>query len=75
MLTGQFRMRALSIPAGSWASTPSQRIQLKARIDLGDQTAESIPFEVISTAIFSDVTGLVRLSVGSKQKLEPVRLF
>ena len=33
------------------ASTPPWRIRLKARVDLGDQTAEFIPFEVIRTAI------------------------
>jgi len=33
--------------------TPSRRIRLKARVDLGDQTAEFIPFEVISTAILT----------------------
>ena len=33
--------------------TPSQRILLKARVDLGDRTAEFIPFEVISTAILT----------------------
>jgi hypothetical protein len=31
--------------------TPPWRIWLKARVDLGDQTAEFIPFEVIRTAI------------------------
>ena len=30
---------------------PPWRIQLKARVDLGDQTAKFIPFEVIRTAI------------------------
>ena len=34
-------------------STPSRRIRLKARVDLGDQTAQFIPFEVISTAILT----------------------
>ena len=33
--------------------TPSRRIRLKARIGLGDQTVEFIPFEVISTAILT----------------------
>ena len=33
--------------------TPSRRIRLKACVDLGDQTAEFIPFEVISTAILT----------------------
>jgi len=28
--------------------TPSRRIRLKARVDLDDQTAEFMPFEVIS---------------------------
>ena len=32
-------------------TTPSCQLRLKARVDLGDQTAEFIPFEVISTAI------------------------
>ena len=31
-------------------STPPWRIRLKAHVDLGDQTAEFIPFEVIRTA-------------------------
>jgi hypothetical protein len=34
-------------------STPSCKLRLKARVDLGDQTAELIPFEVISTAILT----------------------
>jgi hypothetical protein len=34
-------------------STPPWRIRLKARVDLGDQTAEFIPFEVIRTAILT----------------------
>jgi hypothetical protein len=33
--------------------TPSRRTWLKARVDLGDQTAEFIPFKVISTAILT----------------------
>ena len=34
--------------------TPPRRIRLKARVDLGDdQTAEFIPFKVISTAILT----------------------
>jgi hypothetical protein len=33
--------------------TPSCQPRLKARVDLGDQTAEFIPFEVISTAILT----------------------
>jgi hypothetical protein len=33
--------------------TPPCQLQLKARVDLGDQTAEFIPFEVIRTAIFN----------------------
>jgi hypothetical protein len=32
-------------------NTPSWRIRLKARVDLGDQAVEFIPFEVISTDI------------------------
>ena len=36
--------------------TPSWRIRLKARVDLGDQTAEFIPFGVISTAILAYFT-------------------
>ena len=35
------------------APTPSRRIRLKARVDLGDQTAEFMPFEVIRTAILT----------------------
>ena len=34
-------------------TTPSWRIRLKARVDLGDQTAEFIPFGVISTTILT----------------------
>ena len=34
-------------------TTPSWRIRLKARVDLSDQTAEFIPFGVISTAILT----------------------
>ena len=34
-------------------TTPSCQLRLKARVDLGDQTAEFIPFEVISTAILT----------------------
>ena len=33
--------------------TPPRGIRLKACVDLGDQTAEFIPFEVISTAILT----------------------
>ena len=33
-----------------FTATPSCQPRLKARVDLGDQTAEFIPFEVISTA-------------------------
>jgi len=33
--------------------TPSWRIRLKARVDLGDQTTEFMPFEVICTAILT----------------------
>ena len=35
------------------AYTPSWRIRLKARVNLGDQTAEFMPFEVIRTAILT----------------------
>jgi hypothetical protein len=35
------------------ACTPSCQLRLKARVDLGDQTAEFILFEVISTAILT----------------------
>ena len=35
------------------SSTPPRRIRLKACVDRGDQTAEFIPFEVISTAILT----------------------
>ena len=38
---------------GEARCTPSRRIRLKARVDLGDQTAEFIPFEVIITAILT----------------------
>jgi hypothetical protein len=34
-------------------TTPPWRIRLKARVDLSDQTAEFIPFEVIRTAILT----------------------
>ena len=34
-------------------TTPSCQLRLKARVNLGDQTAEFIPFEVISTAILT----------------------
>ena len=33
--------------------TPPWRIRLKARVDLGDQTAEFIPFKVIRTAVLA----------------------
>ena len=36
--------------------TPSCQLRLKTRVDLGDQTAEFIPFEVISTAILTYFT-------------------
>ena len=42
--------RSLPLPAGS---TPPWRIRLKARVDLGDQTAEFIPLGVISTVILT----------------------
>ena len=35
------------------ACTPSRRIRLKARVDLSDQMAEFIPFEVIRTAVLT----------------------
>ena len=35
------------------APTPFRRIRWKARVDLGDQTAEFIPFEVMRTAILT----------------------
>jgi len=37
---------------------PSWRIRLKARVDLGYQTAEFMPFEVIRTAILSYTVNL-----------------
>jgi hypothetical protein len=38
---------------GGALRTPSCQLRLKARVNLGDQTAEFIPFEVISTAILT----------------------
>ena len=40
-------------PSQALETTPSCQLRLKARVDLGDQTAEFIPFEVISTAILT----------------------
>ena len=46
-------LAAQSCSAASGSSTPSCQLRLKARVDLGDQTAEFIPFEVISIAILT----------------------
>ena len=50
-----FRLGILTVASetGFPSSTPSCQLRLKARVDLGDQTAEFIPFEVISTAILT----------------------
>ena len=45
------------------AYTLSCQLRLKARVDLGDQTAEFIPFQVISTAILTDFYPLLGINV------------